>query len=183
MFVNPDLANQPTCAFGSFEEATRYLEQVCAEMNVNHLSYVLLDSLGGAPELLSWIATYEPAYMSYYMGHCTQLGDPAFEAAFAKNSAIDWAEMLTWDPVTLELLSVAARYGITKYGISIPLEDTGFGNILFSVNVKSNDTEWPQVRDCLAEKFRTFGHYFHRRVRPLVELRKLAEISFTIPPD
>jgi hypothetical protein len=84
-----NLAAEPEDAFASFAEAAQYLEQVCARMNVNHLAYALMNSLGGTPELVSWVATYDPAYMSYYMEYHTQLGDPAFETAFANNSVMD----------------------------------------------------------------------------------------------
>jgi Autoinducer binding domain len=174
----PELSIEPTAAFSSFVDATQYLEQVCERMNVNHLAYALMDADGETQELLSWIATYDPAYMSYYMENHTQLGDPAFDIAFANNAVIDWTEMLERDPITQELLPMAARYGITKYGISIPLTDVNFGNVLFSVNVKSNDEDWPVIRDGLADRFRPVAHHFHLRVRPLIELRKLAEINF-----
>ena len=93
MFVDPNSAPQPTGVFGSYEEATRYLERACALMDVNHLAYTLLRSVDGAPELAAWVATYDPAYMSYYMENHTQLGDPAFETAFTHNAVIDWAEL------------------------------------------------------------------------------------------
>ena len=178
MFVDPDFASQPTGIFGSFEEATRYLERACALMDVNHLAYTLMRSVDGAPDLAAWVATYDPAYMSYYMETYTQFGDPAFEAAFATNAVIDWVEMLARDPMSQELLPVAERYGITKYGISIPVIDGDFGNALFSVNVKSKDEEWPAVRGSLVERFRPFAHYFHGRIKPLIESRKLAEFKF-----
>ncbi len=178
MFVDPDFASQPTGIFGSFEEATRYLERACALMDVNHLAYTLMRSVDGAPDLAAWVATYDPAYMSYYMENYTQFGDPTFETAFATNAVIDWVEMLARDPMSQELLPVAGRYGITKYGISIPVMDGDFGNALFSVNVKSNDEEWPAVRGSLVERFRPFAHYFHGRIKPLIESRKLAEFKF-----
>jgi hypothetical protein len=178
MFVDPDSAPQPTGIFGSYEEATRYLERACALMDVNHLAYILLRSVDGAPELAAWVATYDPAYMSYYMENHTQLGDPAFETAFTHNAVIDWAELLTHDPVSQELLAVSARYGITKYGVSIPVMDGDFGNALFSVNVKSSDEAWPAVRGSLVQRFRPFAHYFHGRIKPLIESRKLAEFNF-----
>jgi autoinducer binding domain-containing protein len=178
MHDDTDLAKEPTDAFASFAGATQYLEQACARMNVNHLAYALMNSREGIPELVSWIATYDPAYMSYYMEYHTQLGDPAFETAFANNSVMDWVEMATRDPVSQELLAMAARYGITKYGISIPLMGDDFGNVLFSVNVKSNDKEWLLVRESLVERFRPFALYFHGRAKPLIQARKFAEINF-----
>ena len=183
MFVDPDFTTEPTGAFASYDEATRYLEQVCAGMNVSHLAYALMRSIGGTPDLMAWVATYDPAYMSYYMEHHTQLGDPAFEAAFANNSVIDWAEMVARDPMSQELQPVAARYGITKYGVSIPVMDGDFGNVLFSVNVKSNDEAWPAVQGSLVQRFRPFAHYFHGRIKPLIESRKLGEIKFPISLD
>jgi hypothetical protein len=178
MFVDPDSTIQPSGVFGSYEEATRYLERASALMDVNHLAYTLMRSVDGAPELGAWVATYDPAYMSYYMENHTQLGDPAFETAFATNAVIDWAELLTHDPVSQELLAVSGRYGITKYGVSIPVIDGDFGSVLFSVNVKSSDEEWPAVQGSLVQRFRPFAHYFHGRIKPLVESRKLEEFKF-----
>ena len=147
-------------------------------MEVNHLAYTLIHSIDGTPDQVSWIATYDPAYMSHYMENYTQSGDPTFEIAFADNAVVDWVELLSSDSMWQELLPVAERYGITKYGISIPLKDGDFGNVLFSVNVKSSDEEWILLRDSLVERFRPFAHYFHRRIKPLIESRKFAEIKF-----
>ena len=173
-----DLAAEPTGAFVSFEEATHYLEQVCARLEINHLAYSLVHSIDGTPDQISWIATYDPAYMSYYMEHYSHLGDPSVDTAFANNGIVDWAEWLSSDSMWRELFPTATRYGITKYGVSFPLKDGDFGNVLFSINVKSNDRDWIGVRDSLLQKFRPFAVYFHRRVKPLIQLRQVAEIKF-----
>lgn len=176
---DPDLATEPRGPFASFGEATQYLEQACERMDINHLAYALVHNIDGTPDQVTWIATYDPAYMSYYMEHHTQLGDPAFETAFANNSVMDWVEMSTRDSVSQELLAMSARYGITKYGISLPLKDGDFGNVLFSVNVKGNDKDWLLVREKLVERFRPFAAYFHGRIKPLIESRKFEEINFS----
>jgi hypothetical protein len=176
-----DLAAEPRNAFVSFEEATHYLEQVCARLKVNHLAYSLVHSIDGTPDQVSWIATYDPAYMSYYMEHySSHLGDPSVEIAFANNRIVDWAELLSSDSMWQELLPVANRYGITKYGVSFPLKDGDFGNVLFSINVKSNDKDWIGVRDNLLRKFRPFAVYFHGRIKSLIQSREFAEIKFAI---
>jgi hypothetical protein len=174
-----DLAAEPKDAFVSFEEATRYLEQACVRRKVNQLSYTLVHFIDGTPDQVSWIATYDPAYMSHYLEHYSHFGDPTFEIAFAENSIVDWAALLSSDSMWQELLPVATRYGITKYGVSFPLKDGNFGNVLFSVNVKSNDEEWKSLRDRLVERFRPFAVYFHGRVKPLIQSREVAEINFT----
>ena len=175
-----DLAAEPRNAFASFEEATHYLEQICARLEVNHLAYSLVHSTDGTPDQVLWIATYDPAYMSYYTEHYSHLGDPSVETAFASNKVLDWAEHLSSDTMWQELLPVANRYGVTKYGISIPLKDGDFGNVLFSVNVKSNDKDWTGMMDNLVRKFRPFAVHFHGRIKSLIQSRELAEIKFAI---
>lgn len=170
-----DLALEPKSAFASFEEATHYLEDVCTRMNINHLSYWLVHSIDGTPDQVTWVATYDPAYMSFYMANYTPLGDRGFEMAIAENLVLDWAGD---DPSGQDLLPTAHKYGITKYGISFPLRDGEFGDVMFSVNVKSNDTEWELLQEDLIAKFRPFAVYFHGRARPLIESRKFAEINF-----
>jgi hypothetical protein len=170
-----DLALEPKSAFASFEEATHYLEDVCARMKINHLSYWLVHSIDGTPDQVTWIATYDPAYMSFYMANYTPLGDRGFEMAIAENLVLDWAGD---DPSGQDLLPTAHKYGITKYGISFPLRDGEFGDVMFSVNVKSNDAEWELLQEDLIAKFRPFAVYFHGRARPLIQSRKFAEINF-----
>jgi hypothetical protein len=172
------ISGESTSAFTSFEEATHYLEWACARLEVNHLAYSLVHSIDGTPDQISWIATYDPAYMSYYMEHYSHLGDPSVDTAFANNRIVDWAELLSSDSMWQDLFPMASRYGITKYGVSFPLKDGDFGNVLFSINVKSNDIDWPDVRNDLLRKFRPFAVDFHRRIKPLIQSRKLVEITF-----
>jgi Autoinducer binding domain len=173
-----DLAHEPKSAFATFEEATHYLEDACARLKVNHLSYWLVHSIDGTPDHVSWISTYDPAYMSYYMMNYTPLGDPGFQTSIADNIFHDWDEVLHDDPMMQSLMPVAMKYGITRYGVSIPIKDSSFGDVLFSVSVKSNSEEWALLRDDLVAEFRPFAHYFHGRAKPLIESRKFAEINF-----
>jgi hypothetical protein len=175
---NFDLTKEPKTAFASFEEATRYLEDCCARLDVLHLSYWLLSNVDGTPDQVTWIATYDPAYMSHYMMTYTPLGDPSFEASISEHVFHDWDEVLEDDTMMQNLLPVATKYGITRYGVSIPLQDETFGDILFSVNVKSSPEEWTLLRDDLVAKFLPFGHHFHQRVKPLIASRKIEEINF-----
>jgi hypothetical protein len=113
--------------------------------------------------------------MSFYMANYTPLGDSSFESAIAENQVLDWAAD---DSTKSNLLPTALKYGITKYGISVPLRDGDFGDVLFSVNVKSTDEEWALLREDIVAKFRPFAVYFHGRAKPLIQSRKFAEINF-----
>jgi hypothetical protein len=154
--------------FGSMEKATAFLLQSAAEAKVRHLSYWYLQYLDGAPDQVIWSATYDPAYMNYYMSLFTPLDDPVISDVM-DNKFVDWAEWYDVDHLAQKMNLVAERFGLTRYGISMPLPGPGEDKIIFSVCVDSNDTDWPQQRNALALRFMPFAKEFDSRMRKLVE--------------
>jgi hypothetical protein len=169
-----DPRRAPREAFTSFEEATQYLETMCRAFKVRHFSYWSLSLLHGQPDQVTWIATYDPAYMAYYMGHYTPLGDPAFEQASGKASMIDWSEPSAINPTTIAMKQAASRYGIAEHGLSYHFKDGPARNIMFSVNVDCLDQHWADEKARIIGGFCGFAHHFHGRARLLVETRQAA---------
>jgi Autoinducer binding domain len=166
--------NESREPFASFEDATQYLESKCRNFMVRHFSYWSLSLSGGLPDQVTWIATYDPAYMSYYMGHYTPLGDPAFETGGARTGVVDWSALNAKDDTALAIQEAAARYGIAKHGLSYLFTDGPARNIMFSVNVDCLDTQWQDEKARIIGAFCGFAHYFHGRAQQLVESRRLA---------
>jgi hypothetical protein len=165
---------EPKEAFTSFEEATQYLEKMTRIFSVRHFSYWSLALAQGQPDQVSWIATYDPASMAYYMSHYTPLGDPAFESAAGKAIMIDWAEPSAINETTTAMKTAAARYGIGRNGLSYHFTDGPDRTIMFSVNVDCPAAQWPAEKARIIGGFCGFAHYFHGRVGPLVESRQAA---------
>ena len=161
-------------SFSSFEEATQYLEKMCRVLGVRHLSYWSLSIADGLPDQVTWIATYDPAYMSHYMNTYTPLGDPAFEQAEAKPVVIDWSELNAHDGTASKIQNQAARYGIAKNGLSYPFRDGFSRHIMFSVNVDCSDADWPREKERVIGVISGLAHHFHMRAKPLVEARRAA---------
>ena len=155
-------------SFRSMEEATTFLLKSASEAKVRHLSYWYLQYQDGAPDQVIWSATYDPAYMNYYMSVFTPLDDPVISGVM-KNKFVDWAEWFAVDHLAQKMNSVAARYGLTRYGISMPLPAPGEDKIIFSVCIDSNDQDWSQQRSALALRFLPFAKEFDTRMRRLVE--------------
>lgn len=172
--MNFEPRTEPKEAFASFEGATVYLEKMCRVFMVRHFSYWSLNLSHGMPDQVTWIATYDPAYMAYYMGRYTPLGDPAFESGGARPGVIDWAELNAQDPTALEIQQAAARFGIAKHGLSYHFKDGPDRNIMFSVNVECLDNQWPDEKTRIIGAFCGFAYYFHSRARQLVESRRTA---------
>ena len=75
---------------------------------------------------------------------------------------------------------IASRHGITKYGISMPLPAPGEDKIIFSVNIASNDADWPKRRGELAKRFMPFAKSFDARMRPLIKAVEKGDSVFKL---
>jgi hypothetical protein len=165
-------AAESASSFASFSDATEFLEKSCRRFGVRHLSYWCVSLEDGLPDEVTWIATYDPAYMSLYMGRYTPVGDPAFEAANSGGSVIDWAEFSRDDATAQAMHAAAAKYGISKHGLSFPIKVGNSHLVLFSVNCDCDDANWPVEKARLLEFLGPFARYFHERVRHMVEMRQ-----------
>ncbi len=167
MVQSPMSMDRISAPFHSVREATAYLVQAAALENVQHLSYWYLQYLDGAPDQVIWVATYDPAYMSLYMNNFTPMDDPVISRVM-ENKFVDWAEWFNVDQVAQTVDPVMARYGITKYGISVPLNAPGDDKIIFSACINSNDSDWPFQRNALARRMLVFANAFDEQMRHLV---------------
>lgn len=167
--MNPDSQIESRAAFVSFNEATQYLEQMCRVFAVKHLSYWSLSLRDGLPDEVSWIATYDPAYMSHYMRNYTPVGDPAFECM---DGLVDWAASSASDSAVGVIHRAAEKYGIAKHGLSYAFREGTDRAIMFSVNIECDDERWPVEKGRILGVFQNFAHYFHNRAKPLVESRR-----------
>ena len=165
--------------FGSMEKAAAFLLESAAEAKVRHLSYWYLQYRDGAPDQVIWSATYDPAYMNYYMSVFTPLDDPVINDVM-ENKFVDWSEWFEVDHLAQKVDLVAERFGLTRYGISMPLPAHGEDKIIFSVCVDSNEADWPQQRNALALRFLPFAKDFDRRMRRLVEADQLGDSVFKL---
>ena len=154
-------------SFKTYEEATNFLLDQALNLNVLHLSYWYLQFEDGLPDQVIWVSTYDPEYMSQYMQRFTPMGDPVIGSVM-DDRVVDWAEWLSADGVSEDILKTASKYGLTKYGISFPLPAQGDDKIIFSVCVDSNDVIWPSQRIELAKRFKPVALDFSVRMKTLI---------------
>jgi Autoinducer binding domain len=171
------VATANSAPFRSFEEATKFLEETAGRASVRHLSYWYLQYVDGAPDHVVWVATYDPNYMSLYMKKFTPMGDAVINVVIDDQVVIDWVE---WLNVSEDIYAEAVNYGITKFGISLPINSGGDDKVIFSVNVDSDDTSWAETRGILAKRFRPFAREFHARMLNLVETKELGAAIYLI---
>ena len=171
--------DRKTAPFHSVEEATAHLVHSAPVENVRHLSYWYLQYVDGAPDQVIWVATYDPTYMSLYMSNFTPMDDPVINRVM-DNKFVDWAEWIDVDQVAQTVDPVMSRYGITKYGISLPLPAPGEDKIIFSACIDSNDVDWPYQRASLARRMVVFANEFDNRMRHLVRAGQQGDSVFKL---
>ena len=165
--------------FNSVQEATSFLIAYAKQEGVAHLSYWYLQYQEGTPDQVIWVATYDPAYMSLYMSKFTPLDDPVINSVM-NDKYVDWAEWWDHDSLAQAVNPIVARYGITKYGLSMPLPAPGDDKIIFSLCTRSNDQEWPTLRGVLARRFLPFAQNFDARMRHLVDAGQHGDSVFRL---
>ena len=67
---------ESSSSFLSRDDATSFLLGQVDNLKVSHLSYWYLQYTDSIPDQVFWVATYDPAYMSYYMKNFTPINDP-----------------------------------------------------------------------------------------------------------
>lgn len=157
--------------FGTVAEATEFLESIREAMGVRHLSYWCVSYSEGSPDEVTWVSTYDPAYMNHYMSSYTPAGDPVFDLEV---DFVDWATINAEDASAQLMQDQAARFGIARNGITYRFKDEPNLRILFSANVECSDADWPFRRDELVDPMFKLAHNFHRRCLNLVDSRRMA---------
>jgi Autoinducer binding domain len=171
------VATATSAPFRSFEEATQFLEETVLRAGVRHLSYWYLQYVDGAPDHVVWVSTYDPSYMSLYMKKFTPMGDAVINVVIDDQVVIDWVE---WLDVSEDIYQEAVNYGITKFGISLPIDSGTADKVVFSVNVDADEANWSETRGILAKRFRPFAKDFHHRMAHLVESHELGAAIYMI---
>jgi Autoinducer binding domain len=173
------LKSKSSSSFLSVEDATNYLLDHDEHLGVNHLSYWYLQYSDGLPDQVIWVATYDPAYMSYYMQHFTPVSDPVI-ASVMEDKYVDWSEWLSTDELAQDVAIIAPRYGITEFGISIPIAAKGHDKVIFSACMKSCKEDWPKDRMNLARRLLPFADQFHLRMQNLIVNERVDNSVFRI---
>ena len=170
---------ESSSSFLSIDDATSFLLGQVDNLKVSHLSYWYLQYTDSLPDQVFWVATYDPAYMSFYMKNFTPINDPVM-ANVMDDKFIDWYEWYDNDVVAQAIAKIAPRYGITKFGISIPIAAPNEDKVIFSACMKSSAENWATDRTELARRVLPFAQKFHDRMARLVQVEQDAEHVFHV---
>ena len=174
-----DIFGESNESFRSMDDAYSYMSKLRRRYGIANLSYWKLgknESSGRA----GWISTYDENWMRRYRmsGYITV--DPVFKASFARMLPLDWDEVNAATPKAREICSGAEQYGIIPRGMSFPILDASGARALFSINTDMDERDWLGMRNELAANFHLISHYFHQRVRELLDGNQVCDDDVTL---
>jgi DNA-binding CsgD family transcriptional regulator len=163
-----DIFEESNDSFKTMDDAYNYMTWLRRRYGIANLSYWKLgknESSGRA----GWISTYDENWIRRYRmsGYITV--DPVFKASFARMLPLDWDEVNAATPKAREICNGAEKYGIIPRGMSFPIVDASGARALFSINTDMDEKDWRAMRGELAASFHLIAHYFHQRVREMLD--------------
>jgi len=163
-----DIFEESNDSFKTMDDAYNYMTWLRRRYGIANLSYWKLgknETSGRA----GWISTYDENWIRRYRmsGYITV--DPVFKASFARMLPLDWDEVNAATPKAREICNGAESYGIIPRGMSFPIVDASGARALFSINTDMDEKDWLGMRNELASSFHLIAHYFHQRVREMLD--------------
>ena len=187
MLIHPPMMNRfdifsaSLAHFADVRESAMFLRSARDTFGVLNLSYWFLGASSDIPDRMTWLSTYDENYMALYMRDYTPLKDRAFQVCFQRLLPLDWDEVRNTDQSVQHIHEVAEQYGIGRHGISIPIREPGVGDAMFSINFECEDRHWNEVRHDLVNNIHLFAHYYHLRMKSVIQARP-ATAEFDLSP-
>lgn len=164
-----DIFDEVSEPFGTAQESQAFLTRACDRYNVLNLSYWFFGKSAELPDRVSWQSTYPRDFVANYLSEHTPQSDPIFRICLAGSQPLDWGAVRSGDKAVNSIHENAERYGVGKHGIAFPIRDPVSGEAMFSVNMGCEDRHWSNIRSELVGVFHLFAHYFHLRMRAVIE--------------
>ena len=122
------------------------LKAIASEIEIRHIAYLPFASNKTCePSLATAIATYSPAWRTHYFLNDYLRIDPV--VAHGRNALLpfDWETLPRRDPAVEAFFVDAARHGVGRNGLSIPVRDRD-ARALVSFTSDHEPTEWNRYK-------------------------------------
>jgi DNA-binding CsgD family transcriptional regulator len=129
------------------EDLSDTLGAIASEIGLLHVAYLRFSADNGRePSLPTAIATYSRAWQTRYFLKGYMHIDPV--VAKGRNALLpfDWDTLASNDPAVVAFLADAAKYGVGRNGLSVPVRNRAGAQSLVSYTSDRSQTEWVQFK-------------------------------------
>ncbi len=123
------------------------LNAIASEIGVKHIAYLRFAAdKGFEATLTTAIATYSRGWQTHYFLKDYVHIDPV--VAHGRNAVLpfDWEKLASGDPAVLAFFADAAKHGVGRNGLSIPVRNRRDARSLVSFTSDHNKTEWARYK-------------------------------------
>ena len=121
-------------------------EKIQARYDIRYQAYINISLTAGNLSLLDLLHTFPKPFIRHYREKNLFAIDPVMQSALTGIKPVDWRERHLSDPATGRVFMIAARYGITDIGMTIPLLCRGNQTALFALNADMTPHQWERRR-------------------------------------
>ena len=129
------------------QDLSETLSGITSEIGVKHIAYLrFVPDKGCEASLTTAIATYSRGWQTHYFVKDYVHIDPV--VAHGRNAVLpfDWDKLPSDDPAALAFFADAAKYGVGRNGLSIPVRNRRNARSLVSFTSDHTKTEWARYK-------------------------------------
>jgi DNA-binding CsgD family transcriptional regulator len=156
---------------GSIDDLSAMLHQWRDEIGLTHIAYqaAAVPALDLRNPLL--LLTYDDAWVSHYCENDYFAIDPVVRAGNKAVLPVDWLTVDHHSAEARHFFAEAARHGVGRHGITIPIRGPAGERALFTLNADVTDEHWHRWRHAYLGDVYGIAQYFHDRAMRLAGFR------------
>ena len=135
--------------------------KIQARYDIRYQAYINFSLTTGNQSLLDLLHTFPKAFARRYRDEKLFAIDPVMQSALTGIKPVDWRERHLSDPSTGKVFAIAAQYGITDIGMTIPLLCRGSQTALFALNAEMTPQQWAKQRIEILRDVQVLATYLH----------------------
>ena len=125
------------------QDLRKMLEAIAVEIGVRHIAYVSFPSDNSYnPSVLTAIATYPTGWQTDYILKGYEHSDPVIARGRDTLLPFEWETLVIDNPKVLAFFTDAAKHGLGRNGLSIPVRNRRGGRSLVSFTSNHSRVEW-----------------------------------------
>ena len=135
--------------------------KIQARYDIRYQAYINFSLTTGNQSLLDLLHTFPKAFVKHYQDKKLFAIDPVMQSALTGIKPVDWRERHLSDPSTGKVFAIAAQYGISDIGMTIPLLCRGSQTALFALNADMTPQQWSRQRIEILRDVQVLATYLH----------------------
>ena len=164
----------------SVEQLRIVLEHAVQALNLRHLVYHSVGTLGVQEPSPLLILTYPKAWVERYFAAKYLQIDPVVNGGLRGLMPTDWSTLDRDSQKVRRFFDEAIEYGVGRQGVTMTIRGPGSQIALFTFTGEALPSDWPKVKAAMLPPMLLIAHAFHSRVIELTSptiLRRTPKLS------